>query len=98
MNNTYFSKTGIRKIVQTVSFYLITIIVLNLLEKSSPSGPCVPGGGVMGFLFLPFVIIFLLAINARKFLKGDKTNLISMILHILVLLAYIILFAIGNSW
>ncbi|MBS1914836.1 MAG: hypothetical protein JST87_01095 [Bacteroidetes bacterium] len=96
MNNTYFSQTGIRKIAQTISFYLIAIFGFDFLEKLSPSGPCTPGAGIMGFLFLPFIIAILLGVNAYKFFKGDKTNFISMLLHILALLGYVIVFSIGH--
>jgi hypothetical protein len=45
------SKT-LKLIIPTVLFYPVAFLIIELCERSSPGGPCVPGGGMFAFLFL----------------------------------------------
>jgi hypothetical protein len=71
-------------IAPTLAFYLICFLILSYLFKVSPSGPCVPGMGVMAFLLLVPVIAFLLLRNVFFAVKGSRTHLVRALLHALV--------------
>ncbi len=94
--DSYFSKKGIRKIVLTLVFYLIAFVSFSLLNKASPSGPCTPGLGIMSLLLLPFISAVLFIINIIKAAKGNKTNTISAIIHLLVVVGFFIILAINK--
>ena len=94
--DSYFSKKGIRKIVLTLLFYLIAFVSFSLLNKASPSGPCNPGLGIMSLLLLPFISAILFLKNIIRANKGDKTNIISAVIHLIVVVGFFILLAINK--
>jgi hypothetical protein len=88
------SKT-LKLIIPTVLFYPVAFLIIELCERSSPGGPCVPGGGMFAFfIFIPIAIILvirdiLLAINK------DKQYIIRVILHAVILITFFLLAAYG---
>jgi hypothetical protein len=85
---------SVLKGVKTIVFYCISTLVVYLLNAVSPSGPCVPGLGAVSFILLIPTIIILLLINLFKILEGDRTNILSAVIHSLVLLTIVIVFKI----
>ena len=85
---------SVKKGIQTIVFYCIAALVIYLLNASSPSGACVPGLGAISFMLLIPTIIVLLLINLFKILEGDRTNILSAVIHSLVLLTIVIVFKI----
>jgi hypothetical protein len=85
----------LKLIAPTVLFYPLAALIIELCERSSPGGPCVPGGGMFAFfLFIPVAIILvirdiILAINK------DKQYVIRLILHAVILTTFFLLAAYG---
>jgi hypothetical protein len=73
-----------RRIIKTILFYILSFIVLSILEKQSPSGPCVPGLGMLGFFLLIPISIVLFLINLYKSAEVDKVYLYSALIHLLI--------------
>ena len=69
---------------------MVAAILIYLLEKSSPSGPCTLGLGILSFLLLPFISAILLIVNFIKTYKGDKTNKVSALLHFIFVIGFFI--------
>jgi hypothetical protein len=74
----------------TITLYVLLLIVSFLLEKVSPSGPCIPGLGGAILLGLPFITGFLLIINLIKLFRGNETVKFSLLIHFLLLLFLLI--------
>jgi hypothetical protein len=74
----------LKAVAPTILFYVVSVLLVLYLFKVSPSGPCVPGMGVMTFLLLVPVIAFLLLRNVFFAVKGSRTHLVRAFLHALV--------------
>lgn len=81
---TILENKNARCIIKTTSFYVLSFILLSVLEKWSPSGPCVPGLGMFGFLLLIPVCFVLFLINLYQAVEKDKAYLYSAGIHLLV--------------
>ena len=85
----------LKLVIPTVLFYVAAVLIIEVCERSSPGGPCVPGGGMFAFfIFIPIAIIWiirdiLLAINT------DKQYIIRLILHAVILTTFFLLAAYG---
>jgi 4-hydroxybenzoate polyprenyltransferase len=90
--NKIWKEPKYRKPLMTLLFYFLSYITIQVLNKISPSGPCVPGLSFLAFLALIPICIILFLINAYKTLEGDKTNIISTILHLIVGVFFILVF------
>ena len=66
----------------SLGIYIVFYILEELFEKLSPSGPCVPGGGFLfTILVLPFLNLGLLGRNVYQLRRGNRSALISTIIH-----------------
>jgi len=91
-----FSRKGIRKIVIIVLLYAVAFIAFPLLEKTSPSGPCTPGLGIMEIFLLPFISGFLFIISSIKVSRGNKTSFVPAMIHLIVVIGFLILLLISK--
>jgi len=71
-------------IIKTVLFYVCSFIVISILNKQSPAGPCVPGLGMFAFLLLLPVSVILFLINLYKGAEVSKLYWASALVHLLV--------------
>ncbi len=75
----------IKNALLTASFYILLLIVRCLLNIiSPPSGHCYPGLGEAIMFGFPFVSGFFLALNLTKYLIGNKSIIVSLIIHFLI--------------
>lgn len=72
------------RIITTSSFYIVSFIIIAILEKQGPSGACAPGLGMMAFFLLIPVSAVLFLISLYKSAEQDRTYLYSAMVHILV--------------
>ena|ERR1017187_1354289 len=92
----------LKKLIPTIIFYVVAIIIIVLLEKSGSGNVFGHNPGRLAFVILPIVCILLFLINISKTYKVDKNNkivtdkgkrniaLIHLIIS-LILIAYILL-------
>ena len=85
-----------KKILPTILFYIVSLGVLYLAGKASPGGPCVPGLGMLlgFFIFFPLCLL-LFAWNFYLTVKNGKVNLLSTVIHGLVIATLCVGAAIG---
>jgi len=74
----------VRLLAGTISFYIVSFMIIAILEKQNPGGPCAPGLGMLGFFLLVPISVVLFFINLYKTVKEDKTYLYSVLVHVLV--------------
>jgi len=86
MDNETASPKQAKKLIKTIAFYFSFSFIALLLEKLSPTGPCVPGLGVLSFLLLIPISLVLCIYNFVRVEKGDRSNLPSGIIHLSVFL------------
>lgn len=72
------------RIIKTSSFYIVSFIIIAILEKQGPSGACAPGLGMMAFFLLIPTSVVLFLISLYNSAEKDKTYLYSAMVHILV--------------
>jgi len=84
MDNETTSPNKAKKLIKTIAFYFSFSFIALLLEKLSPSGPCVPGLGILSFLLLIPISLVLCIYNFVKLKKDDSSNLPSAIIHLSV--------------
>lgn len=86
-----FTDPATKAISKTILFYVVALIILFILEKAMPSGPCAPGLGMLGFMALPFISAILLFLNVVKFFSGNRSSKIPGLIHLLFIIGYILL-------
>lgn len=77
----------------TFLFYAVATATIFLLEKFFPSGPCMPGLGVLSFFILFPIVIGLLIRNVYLTVSGNKGNLGVVILHAIALITLLVIMA-----
>jgi hypothetical protein len=77
-----------RPISKTILFYIIAYLTILLLSELAPSGPCVPGIGILGLILLPFVSAVLFLRKFIKRYKGQKEFGLSAITHFIFILGF----------
>jgi hypothetical protein len=87
MNN---KSSMIKNMISTILFYLISIALMCFFIKIFPSGPC--RFGIDDFIMFAFLItiISLFFINLYKYIRIDKTNFTSMIIHLIAIISIVI--------
>lgn len=80
-----------RPILGTLGFYALVAGLIFWADRVTPSGPCVPGLGILFLLILPFVSLILLLVTALLAIKGRKSQIVPAIFHGLVVLTVICL-------
>ena len=85
-----FKNSLTRKTSLTLLFYIFAALIIFLLNKATPSGPCTPGLGILAFMLLPFISSLLLVRNFIKTYKGDKTNKFSLLIHFLFIIGFVV--------
>lgn len=83
---------AVEKGVLDVIFYVGFFIACYLLGKAAPSGSCNAGLGFLLFLLLPFITPFLLIVYAFKLFLGKKENTVTVIMHAVALITYLLIF------
>ncbi|OQP59095.1 hypothetical protein A3860_38990 [Niastella vici] len=85
----------IKRVMPTLIFYAIAIVAIDVLNRLSPGGPCVPGLGVVAFfLFIP-VIFGLFLYNIFLTFHRGKKNGIPAIIHAAVLVIIFVMLNVG---
>jgi hypothetical protein len=80
----FLNKPIAKRIINTALFYTLSFIILPILEYQSPSGPCVPGLGMLGFFLLIPISAVLFLISLYKAAEVNKVYLYSSLIHLLV--------------
>jgi hypothetical protein len=88
--NSSLKKPLLKKVGLTLLFYSLAATSIYLLNKAEPSGPCTPGLGIMLLLLLPFISAVLFVVNSIKTYKGSKSNMLSAVIHLLVVIGFIV--------
>jgi hypothetical protein len=70
-------------VIPTLLFYTIAILTIAVAWHFSPSGPCVPGLGVLFTLLLMPLSGILLFVNTFRALTRDKLYMLPAILHLI---------------
>jgi hypothetical protein len=86
LENSHFKKA-----LPTLAFYIIAYFAIELLNKFSPGGPCVPGLGFLLFMLLIPVGSGWLLYLLYKIYKGDKTCRTPAMIHFGMLVILMIL-------
>lgn len=69
----------------------MAITAMEVLEKISPSGPCVPGLGVLAFLLsIPVIVVLVVRNISLAFTKAKKCWII-VALHLVIIGIFLIL-------
>ncbi|MES1224037.1 MAG: hypothetical protein ABUT20_51555 [Bacteroidota bacterium] len=71
----------LKRTALTAGYYVISFAIIFLLNDVSPSGPCTPGLGALGFLVIIPLSIILLFRNIYVTAKVGKENLLATIIH-----------------
>lgn len=79
----------------TLVFYAACYGLMELANKLSPGGPCVPGLGVIVFFAFAFVPFILLIRSIYLILHRDKRNWYTTGIHLLVCIFIIVAFSLG---
>jgi hypothetical protein len=87
-----FSQKSARNAVLPLTVYSALLLLMFMLEKIAPSGPCTPGPAVFIILFLPVACAGLLILDLAAIKFKDKSRGLSLILNILALLIFIIIY------
>ncbi len=74
----------------TILFYVLLAGLSYALEFFFPSARCAAGPGMLLLLGLPFISGLLLILNGIKFFRGNASVKISLLIHFLVLLFFLI--------
>lgn len=74
-----------KNILKTISLYFILLSVVWIANFLVPSGPCTPGGVLLIFL-IPFISIGMVLYNLSLISSGDKSNIYSLSIHLLIIL------------
>jgi hypothetical protein len=90
-----FKNPLIRKTSLTVIFYLCSWLIIYGLSEAYPSGPCVPGLGVLAFVLLPVIAFILLGYNFYQTMEGKKENKLSMFIHLVFVILFVLYFKLG---
>lgn len=71
--------------------YVAIVIVAVVVDHWSPGGPCVPSGGILVLLLIPFLaaILFILSLIGR--IRGDRVLTGPLIVNTVILLSAILL-------
>jgi hypothetical protein len=85
----------IRRLIPTFIFYAVAIVAIDVLNRLSPGGPCVPGGGALAFFLVIPVIFGLCLYNTFLTFHRGKKNGIQAIIHAAVLVIIFVLFNVG---
>jgi hypothetical protein len=89
------TKKALRKSLITIAFYVAAALLIELLDRVSPGGPCNPGLGDMLFILLiPGSAIFFF-ISLYKTIRTDRINVYPTIIHLLVFVAILICLRMG---
>ena len=85
--------SSIKTFIPTLLFYCLSVVIIYLLDKVSPSGPCNPGTGILCLLLFVAIAIFLLLRNIFLALATRKEKpLYIAALHVLLLLSAWLIF------
>jgi len=80
----------------TIIFYVVYFSLAFILEKLYPSGPCTPSFGILMFIFFPFISVTILIISLiNYFYNKDKSLKISIFIHTILLILFLIYFIVG---
>ena len=91
------SKTAVSGIIWskastiTLLFYVVMAAAIYVANIKSPSGPCNPGMGFILTLFLPVISLILLLVNFVSVIKGRKSQIIPIVMHLVALIVIAIL-------
>jgi hypothetical protein len=78
-----------KKVGLTLLFYIVSGILIYLLNKIAPSGAHVPGLGVIAFFLLPVVSFILLLVNLFENYFGNKATIIPALIHITYIIVFV---------
>jgi hypothetical protein len=92
---TAFKNKAVINIIKTVSFYILSFVTISIVDKQSPGGPCVPGGGIFAFFLLIFVSIVLFLINLYKAIEINRSYWVSVLIHTIVWACIFLIFKIS---
>ena len=91
MTKTYLDiKQELRKLRPTFIFYIIATIIISILYKLFPNGPCVPGFGLLAIVVLPIISAFLFLKNIMT--AGKLNNSVTLVHLIAIIILVIIIF------
>jgi hypothetical protein len=79
------SSPALKMTALTLGFYFLTSVVIYLLEKVSPSGPCTPGLGILSFFVAIPVAMILFCLNLYKIVMGETQHTGSMVVHFIAI-------------
>ena len=85
----------IKRLIPTFIFYAVAIAAIDVLNRLSPGGPCVPGLGAVAFFLLLPVIFGLCLYNTFLTFHREKNNGIQAIIHAAVLVIIFVLLNVG---
>ena len=78
-----FKRKVFKNVLLTIAFYSIAALVIYLLDKQSPSGPCTPGLGALAFILTIAISAILLFLNVYKTIYKDIANFSSILVHLI---------------
>ena len=76
----------------TALFYALFLLLMPLAEHVAPSGPCVPGGGILLLLLTPVASGLGLIVCLVVRLKGYRSFLGPVLINGIILVASLLLF------
>lgn len=79
----------------TIAFYALFALIVFVLNKIAPSGPCTPGPGILLLLFLPIISIGLLVRNIFNALTKQTSNGRVILVHLVIMIFFITLVSIS---
>lgn len=83
---------GTKYTLWTVLFYVLFLSLIPLAEYAAPSGPCVPGGGILLLLLAPVLSRLGLLVCFIVLAKGHRSILGALLVNAVVLVASLVLF------
>lgn len=85
----------IKSIASTLLFYTACMVIIFLLEKIAPSGPCNPGLGVLAFfVFIPVCAWLVLKNLYQLLVKKSRGNLPVVAAHFIAAFLSLLVFKI----
>lgn len=84
-------------ILGTILFYSTSGILIYVLDKISPSGPCTPSPGLFCFMLLPVISIILFFINIFQWFKKQKENSKSALIHLGFIVGFLIFINLNSN-
>ena len=76
----------------TALFYTLFLLLMPLAEHVAPSGPCVPGGGILLLMLTPVISGLGLFVCLVARLKGHRSFLGPVLINGMILLGSLLLF------